>query len=234
MIYRFREIASSQASIQSIKFNMPSLPSGVPISHNVFPVNEYENAFERISYGDCKHFEVHKAPKVAKWRVPEEVKINIRFGRLPDIFRFNKFNFVSASAKDFIEDVEKGIHQFISLRLLENSKTSMSVHDYYVLNIRRHVKILGQGDKQDLPNAKRDYLMTNFERDQLVGIEHNQNAMALLEKLPLWGHLGNPNTFFMSETFVSNATSLGLSGLKITSCDSDLKSQGVDPIFRIK
>lgn len=229
MFYRFKSFSNSPR-LKPVKKIKPSVPPGVN-SDVSFPSGEYRKLFERFNVPECQCCEFYKAPIVAGWRAPEELIVNLKLDRMLDIFQYGEIIYVSESARQVIERIDQGVHQFLPVRVVTKSGLELKDQAYYTLNIRRHIKVTGVLPREDENYAKRQYLMIEKEKERLLGIEHHPNIMTCLETFPLWRPLDLELVFYLNEDLLTAVHKAGLTGFDRYTRHSGVKEQTVCPIY---
>lgn len=161
MIYRFKTFLDS-SRIQPKGEQFGPMPPGLNQQRTV--VGDYKLWLEKQDYNT--EFERFKAPLIPSWRAPATLNLNIKHGRMLDVYQSAQDFVVSEQAKNCIEMVDANVHQFIPINVVNDDGEPVDKKRYFSLSIRRLFKTRGfsQPGASNTEYAYRQYLMTEVEK----------------------------------------------------------------------
>lgn len=134
---------------------------------------------------------------------------------LPDIWAGGEFALVSERAKAVLEACDYFGHEYIETEIQDTNRRRINRTPYYLLNVRRVLKIEELGPYGAIENKFKMFCPTGREENFLPVVQQNSELKDRLAQLPLWRQYGNWGVIYLSE-----AVLVALRDAEITGLDS--------------
>ncbi len=141
-----------------------------------------------------------------------QLQIRSRSGRLPkmpDIWTYEQFCIVSDKCRAVIESVDDFPHQFFPLILIDKNGEQLG-GQYYWLHVRRIVEV----EASEQPANKTNFFMASFCEQWIARLQHEPEARACVEALPLWRLALDHHAICVNATLMKAFKEAGITGLK--------------------
>ncbi len=146
----------------------------------------------------------------------------------PDLFDFYQYGnllIVSDKAKKVFEENDRQSHQYVILELVDKHGKPISDVPYYLMSVRRFVKI--SGEYPEMPIDKMFPQMSDFERKVRSALSNNSEIRSALADSPIWKLPIERSTVFMSTRMLQSLRDSGCTGLNDYKVDNRHKGAPV-------
>lgn len=132
---------------------------------------------------------------------------------LPDIWASTEFLLVSERAKAVLEVSDNFEHEFLETEIQDTARQRINKMPYYLMNIRRVVKIDELGPYGDIENKYEMFAPCGSENEFLPVVQRNPELKDQLAQLPMWRQFGNWEVIYLSKAVFEALRDAGISGL---------------------
>lgn len=232
MIYRFQTFVRSTRFkwLDINNLSRDQLPPGVSLDM-VFS-NNWLHQLEREFHQDGVGCEVYKAPLLAPWKVPTELHVKLKSIPMLDIYKLDQDIFLSHRAREVIDAIDPGVHQYMPLRVYDQSGEELTDQPYYYLHIRRFVRVTGVKSVDEFQCNKRKFYLSDSEKEWQLGIENHPEIMGFLDTLPLWKNDKNLRMFYLDQKLLDAVRAAELTGFDLYTRVGGVKEQTVCALYQ--
>lgn len=132
---------------------------------------------------------------------------------LPDIWAWGEFVLVSERAKAVLEASDNFEHEFLETEVQDTARQRINKMPYYLMNIRRVVKIDELGPYGDIENKYEMFCPSGSENEFLPVVQRTPELKDQLAQLPMWRQFGSWEVIYLSEAVLEALRDAGISGL---------------------
>lgn len=206
--YRFRQVFDS---IEQGDFRLMEAyrPSGIK---TMLPI-EWTKAMEEIPQSPpCPHCKVLRAPLFPAGYEQEYNMFRVKPGKaIPDFYGTGERLLVSETARAVLETCDDFEHEYVETEIQDENRQRINEQAYYLLSIRRYLRIEKLGEKLNESNMK--FFANLREKDYLPILQNHPELMEKVAQLPLWRHRLNQSVVYMNERVLTTLRDAGLTGL---------------------
>lgn len=185
-------------------------PSGIK---EMLPAN-WTRAMEEIPQSPpWPHCKVLRAPLFPAGYEQEYNMFRLKPGTpIPDFYGTGERLLVSERARTVLETCDDFEHEYIETEIQDENRQRINEQTYYLLSIRRYLRIDELGEKLNTSNMK--FFADPYEKDYLPVLQNDPELMEKVALLPLWRHRLNQRIVYMNEKVLVTLREAGLTGLK--------------------
>ncbi len=213
LFYRL-SMSNAFADRVSIDWGKAFHPSGLEHVSYALKLDELqERLFLNQQVNNCK---AYKTTLLPQWARSDYIVLDIKEGECPDIIP-EYGAVVSEKVRQIIEKFDDFYHQFLPVKLVDETGCLIVQQTYYHMVVRRQVVVEGQ--IFDLGKIRKGYhAYGNHCPKELINklayIEHQPEIRAFLETLPLWRLQSSRLGFFVNQELYSLLKDANVTGIE--------------------
>jgi hypothetical protein len=160
------------------------------------------------------HCKMYRAPLTPSGYEQVRYLFKVQPGvELPDIWAWGEFVLVSERAKAVLEASDDFEHEFIETEIQNEQRQRINGIPYYLMNIRRVVKIDELGPYGAIENKYEMFCPSGSENEFLPVVQRIPELKNHLSQLPMWRQFGNWEVVYLSEAVFQALRDAGITGL---------------------